>query len=110
MDSMVHFPSMRNILVDLWQPLGGVSITEIGGEDLLQVPLAYAIFLLQVHNLPMSFMSKGMARQFGNFISQFLKYDAALVMKGVKKFVFIKVRLDAQISLKRKKRVVFLAE
>ncbi|KAK5777331.1 hypothetical protein PVK06_045298 [Gossypium arboreum] len=84
MDSMVHFPLMRNILVDLWQPLGGVSIMEIGekqvlfrffneGEDLLQVTLIYAIFWVQVHNLPMSFMSEGMARQFGNFIGQFLK-------------------------------------
>lgn len=80
------------------------------GEDLLQVPFIYAIFWLQVHNLPMSFMSKGMAWQFGNFISQILKYDVALVMKGVKKFMFIKVILDAQISLKMKKRVVFLAE
>ncbi|KAH1074805.1 hypothetical protein J1N35_027133 [Gossypium stocksii] len=112
MDSMVHFPSMRNILVDLWQPLGGVSIMEMGennscfdfsmrhlivfyiiekGEDLLQVPLIYAIFWVQVHNLPMSFMSKGMARQIENFIGQFLKHDAALVMKEVKKFMCIKV-------------------
>ncbi|KAG8475964.1 hypothetical protein CXB51_033009 [Gossypium anomalum] len=79
MDSMVHFPSMRNILVDLWQPLGGVSITEIGKKQVLF-----------------------------RFFNEFLKYDAALVMKGVNKFMCIKVRLDAQISLKRKKlEVVF---
>ncbi|MBA0749089.1 hypothetical protein Gogos_003050 [Gossypium gossypioides] len=28
-DSMVHFLSMRNTLVDLWHPLEGVSITDI---------------------------------------------------------------------------------
>ncbi|MBA0598249.1 hypothetical protein Gorai_008021 [Gossypium raimondii] len=28
-DGVVHFPSMRNALADLWHPLKGVAITEI---------------------------------------------------------------------------------
>ncbi|KAK5840015.1 hypothetical protein PVK06_008877 [Gossypium arboreum] len=29
MDSVVHFPPMRNLLANLWRPLGGISITDI---------------------------------------------------------------------------------
>lgn len=29
-DSVVHFPSLRNTLADLWHPIGGICITEIG--------------------------------------------------------------------------------
>ncbi|MBA0778341.1 hypothetical protein Gotri_006212 [Gossypium trilobum] len=84
-DSVVHFPSMRNALADLWHPLGGLE----KGEDQLQVPLIYVIYWVQVYNLPFSFMSEGVARQFGSFIGQFLEYDVALVTKGVKKFMHI---------------------
>ncbi|MBA0762800.1 hypothetical protein Gotri_012368 [Gossypium trilobum] len=34
-DSVVHFPAMRNILANLWHPLGGVSITNIGEKGSL---------------------------------------------------------------------------
>lgn len=98
-DSVVHFPSMRNMLANLWHPLGGISITDIGEkrvlfrfynmidlkrvidgmpwffnrnlivfhkleneEDHLQVPLFYALFSVQIHNLLMGFMSEGMAQ------------------------------------------------
>ncbi|MBA0568844.1 hypothetical protein Golob_006311 [Gossypium lobatum] len=37
-------------------------------------------------------MSEGVARQFGNFIGQFLEYDVALVTKGVKKLMRIRIR------------------
>ncbi|MBA0753052.1 hypothetical protein Gogos_021653 [Gossypium gossypioides] len=29
-DSVVHFSSLRNTLADLWHPIGGICITEIG--------------------------------------------------------------------------------
>ncbi|MBA0761422.1 hypothetical protein Gotri_024074 [Gossypium trilobum] len=28
-DSVVHFPSIRSILANLWRPVGGISITDI---------------------------------------------------------------------------------
>ncbi|MBA0610395.1 hypothetical protein Godav_011255 [Gossypium davidsonii] len=34
-DSVVHFPAMRNTLANLWHPLGGVSITNIGEKGSL---------------------------------------------------------------------------
>ncbi|MBA0706646.1 hypothetical protein Golax_018743, partial [Gossypium laxum] len=29
-DSVVHFPSLRNTMADLWHPIGGICITDIG--------------------------------------------------------------------------------
>ncbi|MBA0648537.1 hypothetical protein Goklo_016237 [Gossypium klotzschianum] len=43
--SVVHFPSMRNILTNLWHSLGGVSIMDIGGcneDPQLECPWAEA--------------------------------------------------------------------
>ncbi|MBA0575111.1 hypothetical protein Golob_024152 [Gossypium lobatum] len=34
-DSVVNFPSLRNILADLWRPLRGVSITELENKRIL---------------------------------------------------------------------------
>ncbi|KAH1083029.1 hypothetical protein J1N35_022790 [Gossypium stocksii] len=100
-DSVVHFSSLMNTLVDLWHPLGGMTITKIGdkrilfhlynvvdfkrimdgmplffnthlivfhkvakGEDLDQVSLFFSLLGIQVHNLPIGFMTEGMAWQF----------------------------------------------
>lgn len=76
------------------------------GEDPLQVPLIYSIFWVQIHNLPLGYMSKGMTRQFSNFIGTFLEYDAYLITRGVSKFMRIQVRIDVRLLLKRKKRIV----
>lgn len=29
-ESLVHFPSLRNTLVDLWHPIGGIFISDLG--------------------------------------------------------------------------------
>ncbi|MBA0738326.1 hypothetical protein Gogos_011702 [Gossypium gossypioides] len=34
-DSVVHFSSIRNMLANLWHPLGGISITDIGEKRVL---------------------------------------------------------------------------
>ncbi|MFQ6634403.1 hypothetical protein Gotur_012097, partial [Gossypium turneri] len=34
-DSVVHFPSLRNTLADLWHPIGGICITEAGEKRYL---------------------------------------------------------------------------
>ncbi|KAH1097231.1 hypothetical protein J1N35_014152 [Gossypium stocksii] len=113
-----------NILENLWHPLGGISITDIGKkrvqfriynmidlkrvidgmpwffnkhlivfhkleneEDPLKVPLFYALLWVQIHNLPMGFMSEGMVQQFGNSIGQFMEYNAMLVIRGVRNYM-----------------------
>ncbi|MBA0601412.1 hypothetical protein Gorai_004589 [Gossypium raimondii] len=35
MDSVVNFPSLRNTLADLWHPLGGATISDIGDKRIL---------------------------------------------------------------------------
>ncbi|MBA0693825.1 hypothetical protein Goari_004171 [Gossypium aridum] len=35
MDSIVHFPSMRNLLANLWHPIEGIFITEIEDKRIL---------------------------------------------------------------------------
>ncbi|MBA0785720.1 hypothetical protein Gotri_025374, partial [Gossypium trilobum] len=34
-DSVVHFPSLRNTMADLWHPIGGICITDIGEKQYL---------------------------------------------------------------------------
>lgn len=29
-DSVIHFPSLRNTMADLWHPIGGICIMELG--------------------------------------------------------------------------------
>ncbi|XP_017628855.1 uncharacterized protein At4g02000-like [Gossypium arboreum] len=75
------------------------------GEIPSAVPLWTTIFWVQVHNLPPGFFTEGMARQLGNFIGIFYEYDAALITKGVTKYMRIHVLLDVRSPLKRKKKI-----
>lgn len=50
-------------------------------------------------------MFEGTARQLGDFIGQFVKYDAAAITRGLKKFLRVRVKLDVRRLLKRKKRM-----
>ncbi|MFQ6642569.1 hypothetical protein Gotur_018575, partial [Gossypium turneri] len=70
MDSIVHFPSMRNLLANLWHPIEGIFITEIEDKRILfkfynKVGL-YSVW--DVHNISLGLKSEGLARQFGNSI------------------------------------------
>lgn len=80
------------------------------GEDPLQFPLIYSAFWVQIHNLPLGFISEGIARQFGNFIGTFLEYYASLIARGVSRFMRIRVRIDVRLPLKHKKRIVLAQE
>ncbi|KAH1106856.1 hypothetical protein J1N35_010624 [Gossypium stocksii] len=44
-------------------------------EDPMQIPLVFANFWVQVHDLPSGSFLKVVARQFGNFIGKFIEYD-----------------------------------
>lgn len=50
-------------------------------------------------------MSEGMAHQLGNFIKKFMESDVALVTRGIKKFMRVRVMLDVRKPLKRKKMI-----
>ncbi|MBA0785758.1 hypothetical protein Gotri_025774 [Gossypium trilobum] len=111
-DSIVNFSSLKNTLADLWHLLREVSIMEIEHNcilfrfyskiDLKRVmdgmPWFFNRHLIMFHrartqfkflfrllfsgNLPIGFLTKGMARQFRDFIRKFLESDALLVMRG----------------------------
>ncbi|MBA0814801.1 hypothetical protein Gohar_020606, partial [Gossypium harknessii] len=72
---MVNLLSLRNTLVDLWHPLGGATISDIGDKRIL-FRFYYEIDLKSV-------CEEGMARQFSNFIGTFLEHDASLIARGV---------------------------
>lgn len=72
------------------------------GEDPSQVLVLHTNFWVQIHNLPPRCMSEGMARQLGNFIRIFTNYNRAIVTRGIRKFMRIKVKMDVRCPLKRK--------
>ncbi|MBA0628117.1 hypothetical protein Godav_022888 [Gossypium davidsonii] len=75
-DSVVHFPSLCNTMVDLWHPNGGICL-----------------------------MTETMAKQVGDILGQFLEYDTSILTMEIKKFMRIQIRLDVIILLKRKKKI-----
>ncbi|XP_017628694.1 uncharacterized protein At4g02000-like [Gossypium arboreum] len=77
----------------------------IEGEDPITVSLWETVFWVQIHNLPVGVVTEGMTRQFGDFIGKFLEYDTSMVLRGVSRFMRIKVLLDTRSPLKRKKLI-----
>ncbi|MBA0628147.1 hypothetical protein Godav_022915, partial [Gossypium davidsonii] len=75
-DSVVHFPSLRNTMANLWHPIWGICL-----------------------------MVETMAKQFGDVFGQFLEYDTSISTMGIKKVMRIWIRLDVTIPLKRKKNI-----
>ncbi|MBA0784670.1 hypothetical protein Gotri_025917, partial [Gossypium trilobum] len=112
--SIVHFPAMRSTMANLWHPVRGIQITDLGekrylfqffhlmdlervikcspwtfnnhllilhklrrGENPLQIPLIYSPLWVQVHDVPISFVSENLATQLGNFIGEFMEYDGS---------------------------------
>ncbi|KAK8569111.1 hypothetical protein V6N12_007643 [Hibiscus sabdariffa] len=61
-------------------------------------------FWVRVHDLPLGLMSEVMARQFGNFLGQFVEYDSNIIITG-KQFMRVKVLINVNHSLKRKKKI-----
>lgn len=61
---------------------------------------------MQIHNLLMGLFSKAVTNQFGNFIGEFVEYDAKSVVAGLRNFMRIQVMVDIQKRLKRKKKLI----
>ncbi|MBA0818143.1 hypothetical protein Gohar_021916 [Gossypium harknessii] len=75
----------------------------IRGEEPSTVPLWTTIFWVQIHNLPVGFITEGMPRQFRDFIGKLMEYDVSMVRRGISKFMWIRVVMDIRLPLKRKK-------
>ncbi|MBA0582100.1 hypothetical protein Gorai_024252 [Gossypium raimondii] len=72
----------------------------------LLVLLSSTEFWVQVHYLPPSLMLESMAKQFGNFLGMFLEYDTSTQALSFQKFMRIRIKLDVNLLLKRKKKVL----
>ncbi|PPE00461.1 hypothetical protein GOBAR_DD02511 [Gossypium barbadense] len=130
-DSVVHFPSLHNTMGDLWHPIGGICITELGekrvtagtpwffnnhllilqsiaeGENPAVMELKFTEFWLQVHDLLPGSMNDSMAKQFGNVCGKFIEYDTSIPTLGIQTFLRTRVCLDVTAPLKCKKKVQF---
>ncbi|XP_039062850.1 uncharacterized protein LOC120207461 [Hibiscus syriacus] len=133
---------MRTTLANVWHPIGGIAISELGKgrylfrlyhvvdvnridkegpwyfnthllvlhmlqekEDLMLVSLNIVDFWVRIVDLPEGFVSERMAKLFGNFISEFLEYDASDVSLGYKGCIHSRVRIDVRQPLKRNKKL-----
>ncbi|KAG8475088.1 hypothetical protein CXB51_032029 [Gossypium anomalum] len=110
-DSVVHFPSLVNTMVDLWHSIGGICITDLGekrlsmGGDPATLALNSTEFWIQVHELPPGLLTETMAKQVGDFCGKFIEYDTSIPSLGHKKYMRIRIRLDVSAPLKRKKKI-----
>lgn len=75
-------------------------------EEPLNVQLWHINIWLQIHDLPMGFMSEAVGQQLGNCLGEFLQYDAKNNSSIWRKCMRIRIRLDVRKPLKRKKKIV----
>ncbi|KAG8481205.1 hypothetical protein CXB51_025963 [Gossypium anomalum] len=75
------------------------------GDDPLQVLLIYSTFLVQIYNLPLGFMSERWCINLAISL-----YNASLIVRGVSKFMQIRLRIDVRLPLKRNKRIILEQE
>lgn len=75
-------------------------------ENPVHVPLWHVNIWIQIHDLPMGFMTEVVGKQLGNFFGEFLEYDAknnALIWRECMR---LRIRLDVRKPLKRKKKIL----
>ncbi|MFQ6635042.1 hypothetical protein Gotur_011541 [Gossypium turneri] len=99
-DSVVHFPSLRNIMADLWHPIGGICITELGEKRYL-FQFFNEVDFERFQELPPGLMTESMAKQFGDFCGKFIEYDTSILSLGIQKSLRLRVCLDVTAPLKR---------
>ncbi|MBA0745947.1 hypothetical protein Gogos_008504 [Gossypium gossypioides] len=92
-DSIVHFPSLCNTMANLWHPIGGICILDLGDKR----------FLFQFfHDVDVQRVLFG--------TPMFLEYDTSILTMEIKKFIRIRVFLDVSLPLKRKKKILIRKE
>ncbi|MBA0832865.1 hypothetical protein Goarm_017224, partial [Gossypium armourianum] len=67
--SIIHFPTMKNTMANLWHPIYDVSI---------------GLFL------------ENLAVQLGNFVGEFIKYDGSNLGKENRNYMRVRVRIDVR--------------
>ncbi|MBA0721942.1 hypothetical protein Golax_009437 [Gossypium laxum] len=101
-------------LADVWHPIGGIMISDLSdgrfllhdGDDPKTIPLNTVDFWVLVQEPPHGFTSEVVARQIGNFIGQFIEYDCKVITLDYTGVLRVRVRVDMEKSLKRRKKIV----
>ncbi|XP_075486072.1 uncharacterized protein LOC142525628 [Primulina tabacum] len=74
-------------------------------EQPLQVPLYHINFWVQIHDLPIGYMTEGVGKQPGSFIGKFLQYDNNNNAGPWKAYMRIRIAIDVRNPLKRYKKI-----
>ncbi|XP_074344237.1 uncharacterized protein LOC141683421 [Apium graveolens] len=75
------------------------------GEDPTKVALFEVDFWIQIHDLPVGYMSEAVGKQLGNFFGSFIQYDSNNNSSIWRDFLRLRVRVDVRKPLKRKKKI-----
>lgn len=70
-----------------------------------QIPLVHMAMWVQIHELPIGFMTQNVGVLFGNFIGEFMEYDTKNNTGVWRSFMRIRVKIDARVPLKTEKKV-----
>lgn len=74
-------------------------------ENLKSIPLYMLAFWVQIHNLPLGFMTQVIGQNLGNFIVNFLEYDEKNNLNFLPPFICIQVLIDVGKALNKSKRI-----
>ncbi|KAL4376319.1 hypothetical protein GQ457_02G029080 [Hibiscus cannabinus] len=123
----VHFQSMRTTVANVWHPIGGISISELGAihylfrlyheidvdrisggcecDNPMTVPISHVGFWVLLHDVPHGCMMVNVAKQLGNFVGVFTYYDTKGISFGYKGSMWIRGLLDVRLPLKQQKKL-----
>ncbi|MBA0857317.1 hypothetical protein Goshw_010552 [Gossypium schwendimanii] len=116
-DSVVHFPSLRNTMADLWHPIGGIYIFKIGEKQYFfqffhEVDIERVIggipWFFNNHLLILQKVSVGVnpAVMEINHMEFWIQYDTSILNLRLQIYLRIRVCLNVTAPLKHKKKVL----
>lgn len=76
------------------------------GVPLQEIVLNHVDFWIQIHNLPIGFMSEFVGRTLGNYIGEFLDYDPNNDSCVWRTYMRIRVKVDVRQPLKKDRKVI----
>lgn len=71
------------------------------GENPPEILLFNVSFSVQIHNLPMGFMSERVGQNIGNYLGKFLEYNEKNSVDSRRPFMHICVLIDVRKPLKK---------
>ena len=75
-------------------------------EAPVAIPLDSFDFWVQIHNLPVRFMSTKVGKQFGDFMGKFIQYDESNNTRFGASYMRVKVQIDVSKPLKCWKKIL----